>query len=184
MQLPSLPWLASTLLVYVCCRAACHDGSISHALNASIRACQRPAAPAADDIVSTKVNLKLDSPEVLLVLDPNGIICWEKVELDTFTNATLLHWLYQQNDLLTTSARDSTGTPIQASLRALTVTSVVSGSAGVCDCQTKATRGTNSTHAIGSLLLYICGCNNIMMPVLFYDVDVMHVDSKHAVQHT
>lgn len=72
MQLPSLPWLASTLLVYVCCRAACHDGSISHALKSSNGACERPAA---HDVVSTQVNLKLDSdcPEVLLVLDPNGI---------------------------------------------------------------------------------------------------------------
>ena len=75
-------------------------------------ACQGPAA----DVVSTKVHLELDSPEVLLVLDPNGVICWEEVDLDAFTNATLLHWLYQQNDVLTLSTRDSTGLPVQARL--------------------------------------------------------------------
>ena len=108
MPLLSLPWLASTLLLCVGRRAACDDSSTSHALN-DHEAWQRPAA----DLVSTKV---LDSPEVVLVLDPNGIVCWEEVDLDALTNATLLHWLYQQHDVLTMSTHDSTGIPIEARL--------------------------------------------------------------------
>lgn len=68
----------------------------------------------------TEASLELadEGPDVLLVLDPNGALCWEEVDLDVFTNATLLHWLYQQHDVLTTSDHDSMGEPVQVSSKA------------------------------------------------------------------
>ena len=39
-------------------------------------------------------------PDVLLVLDPNGVLCWEDILIDSFTNNTLLLWLRQQEDPL------------------------------------------------------------------------------------
>ena len=41
-------------------------------------------------------------------MDPNGMLCWEDVAIDTFTNNTLLRWLHKQSDALT--AVDSPGT--------------------------------------------------------------------------
>jgi hypothetical protein len=37
-----------------------------------------------------------NSPQVLLVLDPNGLHCWEDVHIDSFINETLLSWLHDQ----------------------------------------------------------------------------------------
>lgn len=150
MQYPSVPWLADTLLLYAFCSAACGvcAGLTSTTMNTS-RGCQEPAAA----VVSTEVKLKLDGPDVLLVLDPNGSICWEEVDLDTFTNATLLHWLYQQNDVLTMSTRDSTGRPVKASSPARIIPVLcwnVSGSCLPDHCH------TNSKHATASFLPHIC----------------------------
>ena len=68
---------------------------------------------AVDTVTELNLGLEDESPGVLLVLDPNGVICWEEVEMNAFTNATLLHWLYQQHDVLTMSDRDSTGETVQ-----------------------------------------------------------------------
>ena len=58
------------------------------------------------------------SPEtdlkVLLVLDPNGLLCWENVAINTFTNATLLPWLHDQRDALTLG-NDRKGLYVQVS---------------------------------------------------------------------
>ena len=53
-------------------------------------------------------------PTVLLVLDPNGILCWENVAINAFTNATFLPWLHGRRDALTLGA-DRQGIHIQAS---------------------------------------------------------------------
>ena len=53
-------------------------------------------------------------PTMLLVLDPNGILCWENVAINAFTNATLLPWLHEQRDALTLGA-DRQGIHIEAS---------------------------------------------------------------------
>lgn len=112
MKYPSLLWLGSTLLLCACFGMTCDNSSTRHAGNSPTESLQSPVP---NVLPEQAINLELDGPEVLLVLDPNGVICWEKVDLDAFTNATLLHWLYRQHDVLTTSDSDTTGEPVQAS---------------------------------------------------------------------
>lgn len=42
---------------------------------------------------------------VVFVLDPNFVLCWEVVEIDAFTNATLLPWVRELKDTLTVGQR-------------------------------------------------------------------------------
>jgi hypothetical protein len=56
-----------------------------------------------------------NSPQVLLVLDPNGLHCWEDVHIDSFTNETLLAWLHDQSDALTVGKLPGTALPLQVS---------------------------------------------------------------------
>lgn len=97
----------------------CDDGTAGLQRSHTLHGVQSYAS---DEVITpavtvTQLNLELadEGPDVLLVLDPNGALCWEEVELDAFTNATLLHWLYQQHDVLTTSDHDSIGEPVQVS---------------------------------------------------------------------
>ena len=52
-------------------------------------------------------------PQVLLVLDPNGLHCWEDVTIDDFTNKTLLAWLHNQTDAMTVGSVSGSGLPLQ-----------------------------------------------------------------------
>ncbi|DBA85767.1 TPA: hypothetical protein ACH3X1_005325 [Trebouxia sp. C0004] len=54
-----------------------------------------------------------NSPKVLLVLDPNGLHCWEDVHIDSFVNETLLAWLHDQSDALTVGKLPGTSLPLQ-----------------------------------------------------------------------
>jgi len=54
-----------------------------------------------------------NSPQVLLVLDPNGLHCWEDVHIDSFINETLLSWLHDQSDALTVGKLPGTALPLQ-----------------------------------------------------------------------
>lgn len=65
-----------------------------------------------------------NSPTVLLVLDPNGILCWENVAINEFTNSTLLPWLHKQRDALTLGT-DRKGTYLK--VRGLVAASEYSG---------------------------------------------------------
>ncbi len=56
-----------------------------------------------------------NSPQVLLVLDPNGLHCWEDVQVDSFINETLLAWLHDQSDALTVGKLPGTALPLQVS---------------------------------------------------------------------
>lgn len=56
-----------------------------------------------------------NNPQVLLVLDPNGLHCWEDVHIDTFINETLLSWLHDQSDALTVGKLPGTALPLQVS---------------------------------------------------------------------
>ena len=56
-----------------------------------------------------------NSPQVLLVLDPNGLHCWEDVHIDIFINETLLSWLHNQSDALTVGKLPGTALPLQVS---------------------------------------------------------------------
>ena len=56
-----------------------------------------------------------NSPQVLLVLDPNGLHCWEDVHIDSFSNETLLSWLHDQSDALTVGKLFGTALPLQVS---------------------------------------------------------------------
>lgn len=52
-------------------------------------------------------------PQVLLVLDPNGLHCWEDVTIDDFINKTLLAWLHKQTDAMTVGSVPGSGLPLQ-----------------------------------------------------------------------
>lgn len=54
--------------------------------------------------------------DVLLVLDPNGMHCWEDVDIDHFTNRTLLTWLHRQVDALTVGEYLGSFLPLQVCL--------------------------------------------------------------------
>ncbi len=56
-----------------------------------------------------------DGASVLLVLDPNFRICTEKVDIDPFTNRTLLSWVYTLRDALTYSKSHPNGLHLRVS---------------------------------------------------------------------
>ena len=53
---------------------------------------------------------------MLLVFDPNGMLCWEDVDIDGYGNTTLLPWLHRQTDALTTGQLHGTQLPLQVCL--------------------------------------------------------------------
>ena len=44
------------------------------------------------------------------------MLCWEDVQVDNFTNSTLLHWLHKQVDVLTLGELPGTHLPLQVGL--------------------------------------------------------------------
>ena len=125
MQYPRLFCLASTFLLYARSSVTCGGGLISRPTGSPLNGLQSHISDVlSEQAVDTETELNLglenEGPDVLLVLDPNGVICWEDVQLDAFTNATLLHWLHQQHDVLTMSDRDRTGAPVQVTLKRIT----------------------------------------------------------------
>ena len=120
-----LPWLAWTLLTYTCVDIA---GKRSRSPFRPADAASTEAAaetnsewiePAVQDYIDDLVYQGTKAPQVLMVLDPNGVICWENVDIDDFTNATLLPWLHSQHDALTLSNHDRSGRTLQVSSRLL-----------------------------------------------------------------
>ena len=59
-----------------------------------------------------------NSKDVLLVLDPNGLHCWEDVSIDNFTNSTLLTFLHTLDDALTVGRSSGSPLPMRVSLLA------------------------------------------------------------------
>lgn len=117
MQSPRLlPWLTSWLVL-----GACSGVTQAHQPDSPSKAASSLTENARSDSPGHLSNQFADNddmyngPEILMVLDPNGIICWEEVDIDSFTNATLLQWLHRQQDALTMSDHDSIGEPLQAS---------------------------------------------------------------------
>ena len=120
MQTPCLlPWLATGLMLYACLGVtqAYHPASPTEtALPSSLTEDTGRDSPGhLSNQFADEMFIEDDGPEVMMVLDPNGVICWEEVDIDGFTNATLLQWLHQQHDALTKSDQDSVGEPLQAS---------------------------------------------------------------------
>ena len=125
MQYPRLLCLASVVLLYARSSVTCDGGLISRPTGSTLSGLRSHvlevlSEQAVDTVTELNLGLEDEGPDVLLVLDPNGVICWEEVELDAFTNATLLRWLYQQHDVLTMSDRDRTGEPVQVTMRRIT----------------------------------------------------------------
>ena len=117
-----LPWLAWTLLAYACVEVATQQSRRSPRVATAAAAEDEQPGPLAKsalryDHVDDTIYQEAKGPQVLMVMDPNGVICWEDVAIDDFTNATLLHWLHNQHDALTMSTEDITGTILQASSR-------------------------------------------------------------------
>ncbi len=118
-----LPWLAWTLLTYTCVDIAGKRNRspfrpADAAAAARPRQLQEPIRNGQhyiDDLVYQGTK----TPQVLMVVDPNGVICWENVEIDDFTNATLLPWLHSQHDALTLSNQDRSGRTLQVRSRLL-----------------------------------------------------------------
>ena len=120
-----LPWLAWTLLTYTCVDiAGKRSRSPFRPADAAITEAAAGTAsewiePAVQEYIDDLVYQGTKAPQVLMVLDPNGVICWENVDIDDFTNATLLPWLHSQHDALTLSNHDRSGRPLQVSSRLL-----------------------------------------------------------------
>lgn len=51
--------------------------------------------------------------DVLLVLDPNGMHCWEDVDIDSITNTTLLAFVHGLGDALTVGEVPGSLLPLQ-----------------------------------------------------------------------
>ena len=51
--------------------------------------------------------------DVLLVLDPNGLHCWEDVDIDSVTNSTLLPFIHTLGDALTVGKLPGSLLPLQ-----------------------------------------------------------------------
>ena len=110
MQYPRLLCLATTILLHASSSVQC-DGELADSLRNGLRSHVPDVSSEFEGGVRLGLSLEDEGPDVLLVLDPNGVICWEQVELDSFTNGTLLHWLYQQHDVFTMT--DSKGDYVQ-----------------------------------------------------------------------
>ena len=123
MQYPRLLCLASTVLLYARSSVQCDSGLLSRPAGSPLNGLQSDVpdhdvlSQGGENTAAANLGLEDEGPDVLLVLDPNGSICWEEVELDSFTNATVLHWLYQQHDVLTMSDSDSRGEYVQVVFR-------------------------------------------------------------------
>ena len=120
-----LPWLAWTLLTYTCVDiAGKRSRSPFRPADAAITEAAAGTAsewiePAVQEYIDDLVYQGTKAPQVLMVLDPNGVICWENVEIDDFTNATLLPWLHSQHDALSLSNQDRSGRTLQVRSRLL-----------------------------------------------------------------
>ena len=57
-----------------------------------------------------------NAKDVLLVLDPNGVHCWEDVEIDGVTNSTLLPFIHTLGDALTVGELPGSLLPLQVCL--------------------------------------------------------------------
>lgn len=121
-----LPWLAWTLLTYTCFdiagkrnRSPFRPADAAASTEAAAGTHSEWTEPAVQHYIDDLVYQGSKAPQVLMVLDPNGVICWENVDIDDFTNATLLPWLHSQHDALTLSNHDRSGTILQVSSRLL-----------------------------------------------------------------
>ncbi|KAA6426725.1 MAG: hypothetical protein FRX49_03835 [Trebouxia sp. A1-2] len=123
-----LPWLAWTLLTYTCADIAGKrnrnpfkpaDAAAAASTEAAAGTDLEWTEPAVQHYIDDLVYQGTKAPQVLMVLDPNGVMCWEDVGIDDFSNATLLPWLHSQHDALTLSNYDRSGKLLQASSRVL-----------------------------------------------------------------
>jgi len=119
-----LPWLAWTLLTYACVDIAGKrnrspfrpaDAAAAASTEAAAGTDSKWTESAVQHYIDDLVYQGIKAPQVLMVLDPNGVMCWEDVGIDEFTNATLLPWLHSQHDALTLSNYDPSGKTLQAS---------------------------------------------------------------------
>lgn len=108
-----LPWLVWTLLTYACVGVAAERSRRAPTpADSEHSAVSHPKSGVQFDVDSL-VYQEARGPDVVLVMDPNGVICWENIEVDELTNATLVDWLYHQHDFFTITSHDKTGTPLQ-----------------------------------------------------------------------